>query len=286
MKLGISPDNLTKEGRALQRAGLDRFDEVVIIDPHKTGVAFMRDGIRVFHGGEDISDLYALIVRRTYGAGAASGILSRALSMCGCKTVDPHTRYSVGYSSKITTSITRFANGVGSEVFYAFDFQSANNIIDLAKAGKRKPFIVKPVDGSHSRGKIVIKTVKRLREIADEFFSQRRNSDYPFFFQPFEDIHREFRVILVDGYPITVIEKIKNSHTARGSAFVVPHDAREVEKFAAESCSDEGIVGADIAILADGRKIVIEENRAPGFDRVARVTGVDIASSIIDEILV
>lgn len=290
MKLGLSPDKLTNEGRDLQNAGLSRFDEVILIDPKKTWAALeYKDGKlapKIFHNGKDISDLAVLIVRRSGGMGASTGVMARVLQLCGCDITDPPSRYSVGFSSKITTSISRYAFGIGSETFYAFYREGAHEMVDYIKRQKKFPVVVKPVRGLKSRGRRTVRTRKRLHKIVDNFFDKRTNDDMPFYVQVREDIIQEYRVLLCHTIPIATIKKVKQIDNSIGSQFETcsAEESDPVEKFCALNCSQEGIVGADVAKVARGF-VLIEENRTPGWNRMQRVVNFDIAQAIYRVIL-
>jgi glutathione synthase/RimK-type ligase-like ATP-grasp enzyme len=152
----------------------------------------------------------------------------------------------------------------------------------------RKPMIIKPVDGKRSQGRFVCNTAKRARKIMVQWFEKRTNPDTPFYIQPFDPIAREFRVMLVNGAIIATIEKVKRNRQARGSAFVVPErddDIVELELFCLSNCSHSGVVGADVAILENGRTIMIEENRAPGWKRFQQALGFNVAEKIYEILL-
>lgn len=296
--LAIAPHTLTKEGRDLERAGKALYDRVLLIDPHKTWTALEYDNGNdiasmvglwvphplIFHNGEDITNIDALIVRGSRKYGGALSVLSRALDLAGCYVADPPKRFSAGYVSKVKTSISRYEMGVGSETYYAFYHDGANEMITRIRKANKLPVIVKPVDGKKSRGRVVVKTAKRLRKIAKEFFDNRKSESIPFYVQPFEIILNEYRVLLMDGKVVATVEKIKNSATARGSAFVVPRDAKDANIFARTYCSSVGVVGADVA-RTDHGFILIEENRAPQWRRLQEVTGIDIANEIVKRTL-
>jgi glutathione synthase/RimK-type ligase-like ATP-grasp enzyme len=288
--LGIAPHNLTKEGSDLLKAGRYRFDSVVVINPHRTWAALEYDkngylSPKIYHDGEDISNLDMLVVRGSREYGAAISVMSRVLALCGCYVVDPPTRYSVGYSSKITTSIRRYEQGVGSETYYAFYREGAHDMVTHLRKSKRLPIIIKPVDGKRSRGRKVMKTAKKTRPEIEAFFDNRKGEDMPFYVQPFEEIAHEYRVLMVNGRAIAVAEKIKKNRMARGSRLVVPEVDKNVVVATAAcetSCSDEGIVGVDVAVHKNGCVVIIEENRAPMWRRLNRITDFDVASRILD----
>jgi len=296
--MAIAPHNLTKEGRDLERAGKDKYDSVVLINPHKTWIGLEYDkefGVGfdgqlvpkpvVFDDGEGITNIDAFVVRGSSKYGGALSALSSIFFMTGCSTLDPPSRFSAGYSSKLKTTIRRYSLGIGSETYISYYLDGANEMITRIRKTGRLPVIVKPIDGKRSRGRIVVKTAKRLRKIAKEFFESRTNEKIPFYVQPFENILNEYRVLLVDGEVIAVVEKIKSVATATGSSFVVPqNDIKDVKSFAHGYCSMIGVVGADIAITDNGF-IMIEENRAPQWRRLQEITGIDIAAKIVDRIL-
>lgn len=295
--LAIAPHKLTREGRDLERAGKALYDRVILIDPHKTWFAleYEKDIVPfddlyvskpvAFHNGEDITNIDTLVVRGSGEYGGALSVLSSVLFLTNCLVADPSSRFSAGYSSKLKTTIRRYTLGVSSETYLSYYLDGANEMISRIKNNGKLPVIVKPVDGKRSRGRVVVKTAKRLREIAKEFFDNRKSEKIPFYVQPFENILHEYRVMITDGQIIAIAEKIKNSATATGSAFVVPkHDIKEVSSFARGYCSTIGTVGADIA-ETDRGFIVIEENRAPQWRRLQEITGIDIADAIIRKTL-
>jgi glutathione synthase/RimK-type ligase-like ATP-grasp enzyme len=286
-KFGIAPGRPTKEGRELIAAARSHYDQVITINPHNIWATFENGGNSVvFHGKENISDLDTLVVRRTSGHGAALSVLVRALDRNGCNVVDPVTRYSVGFASKLKTAIRRVDEGSGPNSYFAFSNPCAQDMLTHVRRAGIFPMIIKPIDGKRSAGKIIVNTAKTSRSIVSKFFADRESADMPLFMQKFENIVREYRIMLVDGAAITGVEKNKKNNRTTGSQFIPIQnepDTLAVLRGCREFCSDKGIVGVDIGLCSDGRIVVIEENRAPGWDRLD-VAGVNVANAIIEKI--
>jgi len=285
-KLGIAPSSLTEEGRDLLQSGQRMFDEVVVINPHNMWVAFENNTARVFSGQDDVSDLDVLIVRRTQNMGAAISVLVRALEFNGCNVVDPISRYSVGFASKLKTSIRRWRDGCGPDSYFAFSATAARDMITHMRQNGSYPAIIKPINGRGSDGKIIVNTAKATRPISTQFFADRDGDDMPLFMQKFEDITHEYRVVVVNGTVIAAVLKNKTSNRSTGSEFTrLPDRAVDiVGQRTSAVCNPEGIFGIDVGFTSDRRIIIIEENRAPEWRRLQEVSGVNIADAILTNI--
>lgn len=287
--LAIAPTKLTKEGNDIFNAALGRFDRVIIIDPHSIWCWMDRSTNRaiVYHKNKDISDIDSLVVRGSHKEGAALCLLSAALEINDCYVVDPPSRFSVGYSSKIKTTISRFMAGTGASSGFAFDRDGAHAMLSTLLKMKEYPIIIKPVDGKRSRGITVVKTSKRAKKIADEFFVSRQSEEHPFFIQKFLNVAAEYRVLVLDGTPLLCIRKEKSRPTAIGSNFVVAEDqqAIDVSNFAANNVNDRGVYGIDAGVTDTGAYVIFDANRAPQWRRLQEATGVGVGRKIVDKIL-
>lgn len=284
-------DELNYEQRRLYEEGCARYDAVRLLDPRDAVCSFVRGEARprIVHRGEDISALTTLIVRSTGGSEAATAVLVRALALCGCDVFDPVERFALGRASKLLTTISRFQSGAGTSTYVAFSRSGAMDLLRRLQADGRFPLVVKPASGKQGRGVHVIADVETGLERLEEHFGFGEHADEPFFLQDRIVFRTEYRILVVDGQSLGVVEKVPlagevAANAARGARFVAV-DAPEIVAAALPNVSTEGILGVDVAVDTEGRVHVIEANRAPEWQAFEAATGLDVARMLIDRAL-
>lgn len=288
---GRHPDELNYEQRRLYDEGCARYDAVRLIDPRDVTYAFVRGEQKpeIVHRGEDITALTTLIVRSTAGREAATAVLVRALRLCGCDIFDPVERFAVGRASKLLTTITRFQAGAGTSTYVSFSRDGATALLRRLADGGRLPLILKPASGRKGRGIHLIEELAGGLRLLDDHFGYQEHADEPFFLQDYVEIRNEYRILVVDGAALGVVEKVRApgslaANAARGARFVAV-EVPAVVAAALAWVSGEGILGVDVAVDADGEVHVIEANRAPEWEEFERATGLNVARLLIDRAL-
>lgn len=282
------PDELNYEKRRLYEEGRARYDAVRLIDPRAVTFSFER-GVQkpgIVHRGEDISTLTTLIVRSTGGREAATTLLVRSLVLCGCDVFDPVERFAIGKASKLLTTLTRFQSGAGTSTYASFSREGAAALLHRLAGEGRLPLVVKPSSGKKGRGVHVIRDIAEGMERLDEHFAWQEYSDDPFFLQDLVEFEREYRILVVDGESLGIVEKVRPTggiaaNAAQGARFLAV-DAPDVVRSALPHVSGEGILGVDVAVDTAGAVHVIEANRAPDWEAFEQATGLNVARLVID----
>jgi hypothetical protein len=280
-------EQLGYEMRHLYQAAQRHYERVLLIDTRAVSYQFIRGERlpRMAHNGEEISGLNSLQVTGTKGRSASTGLLVRALRVCGCDIFDPVGRFSVGFASKLLTTLDRFVAGVGSHSFVAFQYGNTSRLIDAIDERGFFPVLAKPITGRQGRGIRLLNTPSAAKKYAEAFFAARPDEDYPILLQRYEQFVAEYRVLLVDGRALGVVQKVKKpgqiaANAAQGGTFVAVNAPR-IGDFAARYVSRHGVLGVDVALDASGNLHLIEANRAPLWQAFEHATGIDVAEWIM-----
>lgn len=281
-------DQLNHEKYRLYVEASNHYDVVRLVDPRAVTYRFIRGRTRpvIMHSGEDISTLDTLIVRSITGREAATAMLARSLRLCGCDVFDPVERFSVGKASKLLTTISRFQGGVGTSTYASFSREGATELLHQLAMEGRFPLVVKPSAGRKGRSIQIVEDVAAAMRHLDQHFGQEEYLDDPFFLQDLVSFEKEYRILVVDGEPLGIVEKVRRpgevaANAAQGAGFVAA-DAPHVLEAALPHVSDEGILGVDVGVDPAGDVHIIEANRAPDWEAFERATGLNVARLVIE----
>lgn len=283
-------DDLNGEKKALYDAAQQYFERVLLIDPQDVLYLFERGAARprVLYKGQDIADLNVLMVRSTGGREASSAMLAHTLAFCGCNTVDPLERFSVGFASKLLTTIDRFERGVGSNSYIAFGGRNAVVLLQHLNISPEQPILYKPAAGRKGEGVLTFTDLDTALDFVRQTDPEMVASEMPFLFQTFEHFVAEYRVMVMNGEVLGMVEKIRAegavaANAAQGGIFVAAN-VPEVMDFVREHVSHEGLLGVDVAIDDEGALHLIETNRAPMWGAFEAATGVRVAEEVMERI--
>lgn len=97
---------------------------------------------------------------------------------------------------------------------------------------------------------------------ADEHFAAGEYADDPFFLQDRVVFTREYRILMVDGQSLGIVEKILTpgvfaANAALGATFQSAH-APEVVDAVLPMVSGEGVLGVDVGVDASGELHILE----------------------------
>ncbi len=147
--------------------------------------------------------------------------------------------------------------------------------------------VVKPLFGSEGRGIVRVTD----RDLAHRTFRTLMRLDHVLYLQKF--VHHEgfdVRILVMDGQVIGGMRRRSpndfRTNVAR-EAIAEPHQPTSCEiDFAIRATSTTGayIAGVDLLYDRDGACYVIEVNAVPGWQAFGRVTGIDVASRLIDRL--
>lgn len=280
-------EDLNGEKKALYDAALRHFGRVLLIDPQDVLYFFERGATRprVLYHGEDIANLNVLMVRSTGGREASSAMLAHTLAFCGCNTVDPLERFSVGFASKLLTTIGRFERGVGSSSYIAFGARNAFILLQYLNISPEHPILFKPAAGRKGEGVLTFTDLNTALDFVRRADPEAELPEMPFLFQTFERFVAEYRVMVMNGDILGMVQKIRAegavaANAAQGGVFVAAN-VPEVATFVQEHVSHQGLLGVDVAIDDEGALHIIETNRAPMWGAFEAATGVRVAEEVV-----
>lgn len=278
---------LTYEQYAISSEAQKEYDRVLLIDPRFVNYMFFREQATpiLLYQHENIASLTSLMVRSTKNVEAAVAILVRSLKICGCDVFDPIERFSVGKASKLLTTISRFKSGLGTSTYISFTRTGAQDLLQRLTHEGRLPLLTKPITGKKGQGVELINDIEAGLACIEQYFGSEEYLPDPFYFQDYVDFQKEYRLLIMDGESLGIIEKVKApgkiaANAAQGGTFIKV-EAPDITPIVLQNVSQEGILGVDVAIDQNGHLHIIETNRAPQWDVFERTTGINVAKIII-----
>jgi glutathione synthase/RimK-type ligase-like ATP-grasp enzyme len=246
-------------------------------------VSLSGDKMCVTANGQDVSDADIMMIRSMDYCNKNHLLnASIALQYNGCYVIDAIERLKSSISSKATTSIDRFIEGVGlptslpssSEVPLGMDF----------------PLIVKPIGGKYCRGVFV---VNNEREYNDAY----RENNGSVIVQKYVPFEYENRVlVLSDGVTPSIIyiaskRNVARKGTKRKATFVPSIIKPRLTDYVLSTDyikKRRGLIGYDIGSWRDRSGVwhhtIIEANYSPRFDRAATKLEIDVPNLVADKI--
>lgn len=248
---------------------------------HVRDIAFESGGrTRVFAAGKDIIREFGCVYLRNIYPFISEGLLLAEMAhAAGLKVVDSCLATRNYVQSKTYNAWKLEQAGIATpEGFQA----NGEDEVRERLAGSVFPVVVKGVHGS--QGERV-----HMCGSADEVIGVMRAApEMPFLVQPRLDIAHEYRILTVGFRAMGAIEKqpapgdFRHNLSLGGTATPaeLPVGLMSMCEKAAEALGYE-FAGADLAILEDGRPVMLEVNRSPGFCGYERATGVNVAARFI-----
>jgi len=281
-------ESLNYEKYALLEEAKKLYDTVILIDTRQVTYKFLRDQKKpvILYAGQDISDLSSLHIRTTANRETSTCLLAHALTLCGCDIFDPIDRFSVGYSSKLLSTLKRFKQGVGTSSFFSFNYENTLSLLQELHRKNFFPLIVKPIAGKQGKDIQVLQDLDLAKTHANIFFNQlRSNEDEPLFIQTYEPFVEEYRVLIIDGVVLGVVKKIPNegvvvANAAQGATFVEVENP-DLVKFLLPYVHTKGVLGVDVGVGLSGDFHIIETNWAPCWHSFESATKINVAKVIL-----
>ncbi len=272
----------------LLEEGKKRYHEVILINPAKL---YFILGYRskmpvVMIEDVDITNLSTLIVRKTSGYEEQISLLARTLYHNGCDLIDPVERFNGSPAGKLNDSIRGTIHNIAPATFIAFNRNDAIRIAVRLNKGNFFPLIGKPSRGSRGENVCLLRNLAEANIYIERFFADAKFRHTAIIFQRYISIGNEYRVMMIDGQCIGMVEKIPAQgsivrNAAQGARFVACEDAG-IREFCLQHISRKGILGADVVRDTGGNIYLIESNRAPQWQAFENVTGINVAKMIIE----
>ena len=234
---------------------------------------------------EDISDATSMIVRSTAGCEEATQLLVQNLYANQCEILDPLERFHGIAATKSFMTLKGLNDQTIPPTFIAFTFESAIELLSDLEAGSFYPIIGKPTNGKRGRDVQLLRTPQQAKNYIHFFFKTYPENSTGIIFQKYIEIKKEYRVLLIDGHSLGVVEKMSAPDTiARNSAlgcqFVKITD-KTIEDYAIKNSSHKGLLGSDIVLNKKDECYLIETNRSPEWQSFEKATGVNVAEEIM-----
>jgi glutathione synthase/RimK-type ligase-like ATP-grasp enzyme len=279
--MGYEIYRLIEEGRK-------RYHEVVLINPAKLYFIMGHNNRSpvVMTENVDITNISTLIIRKTSGYEEPISLLAKALYHKGCDLIDPVERFNGAPAGKLNDSLKGTINNTAPATFIAFNRADAFRLVVRLNKSNNFPLIGKPNRGSKGENVSLLRNLTEANLYIDRFFADPKYQQSALLLQSYINIINEYRVIMIDGICIGMVEKIQeNGHVIRnaalGSRFVAASDS-EVHEFCLRYVSKKGILGADVARDNTGRLYLLESNRSPQWQAFEKATGINVAMHIIE----
>lgn len=279
MRIGIVNGG-SYENRELQRA-ISSLAERVLIDPTKIFYKFENGISTMFSDGAELN-LDALIIRVV--GGNALSVLGKVANLSGVLS-DPADRYVTKGIPKVMSEITRQFSTQPNKPGCYLSFSA--DVMRSHMGQVVYPVVYRPARGNHGEGFELCNDERELTVAISRH--SYRDGENPIFLQQYLPILREYRVYCWNKTPVAFIKKFiaKNSDRLfKGRRFdridALPDDIRD---YCVEH-SKPGLVGIDIIkTKGDNLIYIIEQNRAPEFERTDQTNGNHTAELIIRAIL-
>ncbi len=279
--LGFEIYRLIEEGKK-------RYHEVVLINPSRLYfiMGYNRRLPVVMTENADITNISTLIIRKTSGYEEPISLLAKTLYHNGCDLIDPIERFNGSPAGKLNDSLKGTINNTAPATFIAFNRADAIRLVLKLNKSGNFPLIGKPNRGSKGENVTLLRNLTEANLYIDRFFADPKYNQSALLLQSYINIMNEYRVIMIDGNCIGMVEKIQADgqiarNAALGSRFVACSD-NEIRGFCLRHVSKKGVLGADVARDKTGRIYLLESNRAPQWQAFEKATGINVAMHIIE----
>lgn len=266
------------ENSKLWEAAKELDDTVYILDPLQLFYKLDKENTQIYSNGMPL-DL-SLVIIRLVGSNAKA-VLGKVAARMGISG-EPVARFKSSGISKINSELNRELSEPNHPVSYVCFNQSTyhtnKHLINF-------PVIYKPSNGRHGEGIELFNSVDEL----DRFVARLNPTEIkPLFLQEFiQNIIREYRVYLVNNRVVNWVKKYRSPNTRklfkgrRFEAVELPEDIRMY----CEQNARPGMVGLDIVKTREGKLIIIEQNRAPEWERTDLATNKNTAKLVLEAML-
>ena len=288
MKIAIlSNDDALYSTSRLRDVALSRGHEVDIINYRDCYVSIERDNPTVSYHGEDVAVYDAIIPRIANSMTKYGSAIVRQLEMQGVYTVS--SSIAITRSRDKLRSMQLLAKA-GVDIPKTVFSRNSTDIDGLLEALGGTPVIIKLARGTHGNGVVLAETKKAALSVLQAFYLQNEDGTN-ILVQEFvkESAGTDIRAFVVGSRVVASMKRQSldddfrsNLHKGgEGTAIKLTDEERKMAVKAAKAMG-LNIAGVDLMRSARG-PLVLEVNASPGFG-IEKVTGRDVATSIIEYI--
>lgn len=283
MKIAILSRNTNLYStRRLVEAALERKHEVIVLDHLKCVIELEKKKPRIFHNGDYITDIDAIIPRIGASVTFYGTAVVRQFEMMGVfSSVKSQSLVNSRDKLRSLQILARAGVGLPKTVFTNYT-KDVNHIIDSVGGA---PLIIKLLEGTQGLGVVLAETQNaassvieafnglKARVIAQEFVKEAGGAD--------------IRVFIVDGHVVGAMKRQgkkgefrSNLHRGGSAEVIELSDEEELTAIKAARAIGLGVAGVDMLQSSKG-PLVLEVNSSPGLEGIETATKKDIAKQII-----
>lgn len=265
------------------------FEQVICLNPLKLSYQFINGNFQIVHGFSKLDNISALIVRSTTGCEEASRVLTHVLYQSDCELLDPIERFNGAPAGKAIITIKDSKNKSVPDTNLFFNLQDCLDFIHQSDLNGWDTLVGKPSEGRKGENVELLDSSEKAALYAKSYFGNQQNKNNCLLLQKYISIDKEYRVIVLDGSVLGLVEKepapdFIARNAAKGSHFIQA-ESTEVADFALNKCSKKGLVGVDVILDTSGKFWLVESNRSPQWQYFEKATGINVASEIAMVIL-
>ncbi len=271
--------------KRLVEAIQSRGHESVVIDHLKCDILMEDDGPSIFHDGNKIEDVDAIIPRigasvTFYGTAVVRqfemmNVFSAVSSLAITRSRDKLRSLQILSRAKVGMPKTAFTNFSKNE----------NKII---KHIGQAPIVIKLLEGTQGLGVVLAESNKAATSVVEAFESLKTRVIMQEYIK--EAGGADIRVFIVDGEVVGAMKRqgkegeFRSNLHRGGSAEVIKLKAKE-KSTALKAAKAMGLAVAGVDMLLSKRgPLVLEVNSSPGLEGIEKATGIDIAGRIVEYI--
>lgn len=284
MKIGIlsANENLYSTTR-LAEAARERGHQVDVLNHNHCYVAMETGNNNIYLGDTELTDYEAIIPR----IGASVTFYGSSI-IRGFEVKHVYTTLSslalVRSRDKLRATQVLAKHGIGiPKTVFAKQPRDVQNLINTVGG---PPLIVKLLEGTQGLGVVLAETKTAAKSVIEAFYGLNANILVQEFIK--EAGGSDIRALVVGGKVIAVYKRQgqegefrSNLHRGGQGTKVKLSSAEKKTAIAATKALGLNIAGVDM-LRSERGPLVLEVNSSPGFEGVEKVTGVDVAGTIIE----
>lgn len=285
MKIAIlsrGEDNYTT--KRLLQVSKDKGHDSLVVNHAKCYVGIQTQNPRVRYGGEDISDLDAIIPRIGHSVTRFGSSVVRQFEMMGVYTTAKSI--AITRSRDKLRSLQILARTEGVDIPRTVFSRETAEVEDLLKQVGGTPVIIKLAKGTHGKGVVLAETTKAAKSVMQAFYVEGVN----FMIQEYieEAAGTDIRALVVGNRVVGAMKRQSldgdfrsNIHLGGKGEAVRLNDQEKHTAIKSAKAMGLSICGVDMIPSTRG-PLVMEVNSSPGLEGIEKATGKDIALKIIE----
>lgn len=268
--------------KSLLTAGIRKGHQMRIIDHTMCDLRMEKEAMEVYHKGEHLHDVEALIPRIGSSVtfqGAA--VIQHFELMKVFTTARSNALLQCRDKLRCTQKLSSYGIDVPKTVYIGFG-QDVKKAIEYVGG---LPVIIKVNESTHGNGVILAETMRTATNIIETFQCLKERIMIQEFIK--ESKGEDIRALVVAGKVVAAMKRSAKAGDFRSnlhqgaSAEAVRLNAREKE-LAVRATQIMGLDVAGVDLLRSKRgPLILEINASPGLEGIETITGIDVAGSVI-----